>query len=206
MLNTVFRWSGLLMIVGAALMGAALVLVSVSPDTGASALASPFVSVPLLLSSILLLLALPAMYARQAEAAGWLGLTGHALLEMGFLLFVSVASTPLRFPPGVTTVDNGVDFFFGIALGLGFLVTALATVRAGVYPRGAGLLLLGAAAGFFFDFFVSELLPRPVGQLGTAVLAILLALGFAWVGLAIVKGAGARSAGGIPKSVAPVGR
>lgn len=206
MLKIAFRWSGVFMIVGAALMGAALVLVSVSSSTGSSSLASPFVSVPLLLSAILLLLALPAMYARQAEAAGWLGLTGHALLETGFLLFVSVASTPLRFPPGVTAGENGVDFFLGVALGLGFLMTSLATVRAGVYPRGAGLLLLGAAAAFIFGFFVSEFLPPSIGQLGTGVLAVLISLGLSWIGLTIMKGAGTRSEGRISKSVAPVGR
>jgi hypothetical protein len=187
-------------------MGAALLLVSVSPATGSSSLASPFVSVPLLLSSILLLLALPAMYARQAEAAGWLGLAGHALLETGILFFVSVASTPLRFPSGVAAGDNGVDFFLAVALGLGFLLTALASVQARVYPRGAGLLLLSVTPAFFFDLFVTEFLPHSIGQLGTAVLAILLALGFAWIGLSMVKGRGAQSAGKISKAVAPVGR
>jgi hypothetical protein len=45
--------------------------------------------------------------------------------------------------------------------------------------------VLAAMAGFFFVFFVAEFLPPAAGQAGTAIFGMLLALGFAWIGLAM---------------------
>jgi len=134
----------------------------------------------LLLSSILLLLSLPAMYAKQATAAGWLGLTGHGLLQTGILLLVILATTPILYPslkaaPG----ENLVVFCLGLQLTLGLLLTGIATIRAGVFPRLTGILLLAATVGFFFDFFVAEFLPPLAGQMGSAIFGIILALALA---------------------------
>src|SRR6266545_2499825 len=96
MTEIVFRWSGILLIVGAALLGIAIVTVSLTPVINQPL--SPGVGLLLLLSSILLLLSLPAMYARQANAVGWLGLAGHGLLQTGILLLVVLAATPLLYP------------------------------------------------------------------------------------------------------------
>lgn len=182
-----FRWSGILLVVGAALLGAAIVIISLKPVMEQAF--SPGVSLLMLVSSILLLLSLPAMYARQASAAGWLGLTGHALLQTGILILIMLAATPLLYPslkpiPG----ENLVVFLLGIALTLGLLLTGIATIRAGVYPRGAGILLLAAMAGFFFDFFVAEFLPPLAGQLGSAIFGALLALALAWYGVSLWTG------------------
>ena len=179
-----FRWSGILLVVGAVLLGIAIVIISLKPVV--NQVFSPGVSLLLLLSSILLLLSLPAMYARQANAAGWLGLTGHVLLQTGVLLLVVVAAPALLYPslnqaPG----ESWTAFLLGIALALGLLLTGIATVRAGIYPRGAGSLLLAAMAGFFFTFFVAEFLPPLAGQLGSAIFGILLALSLAWIGVAL---------------------
>ena len=142
-----------------------------------------------LLSAILLLLSLPGMYAGQANAAGWLGLAGHVLLQAGVVLFIILAATPLVYPAIAGPIPENVpSFFLAIALTLGLVLTGIATVRAGVFPRWAGLLLLVATASFFFGFFVAELLPptpRFVGQAGTALLGILLTLPLAWIGLSI---------------------
>ena len=184
MIDIVLRLSGIVLIVGASLLGVAIVLVSLNPVV--NQVFSPRVSLLFLLSSLLLLLSLPAMYARQAQAAGWLGLIGHALLQSGLLLLVLVAAPALLFPslklaPG----ENLVAFLLGIALTLGLLLTGIATLQAGVYPRGAGILLLVATAGFFFDFFVAEFLPPLAGQLGSAFFGVLLALALAWIGGAL---------------------
>lgn len=188
MVNTAIRWSGLLLIVGAILLGTVIVLVSFN-FVGSESLASPLISFPLLVSSILLLLSLPAMYAKQADAAGWLGLAGYALLQTGILLLVNVASMPLRFPTfHPASGENAVDFLLAIALTLGLLLTAIATIRAGVFPKRAGILLLAGTAGFFFSFFVAELLPPPLGGLGNAFLGLLLPLAFAWMGVALLQG------------------
>lgn len=184
MTHTALRLSGLLLMGGAALLGAAIVRLSFEPvinqvfSTGLSAL--------LLFSSILLLLSLPGMYTKQASSAGWFGLLGYALLQAGIVLLVVVAATPLLYPsikeaPG----ESLVAFVLGIALTLGLLLTGIATIWAGVYSRWSGILLLAATAGFFFDFFVAEFLPPIAGQVGSATFGLLLALALAWIGYSL---------------------
>src|SRR4029079_18976589 len=102
---------------------------------------------------------------------------------------VVLAATPLLYPslkpvPG----ESAVAFVLGIALTLGLLLTGIATIRADVFPRWAGILLLAATAGFFFDFFVAEFLPPITGQIGSAIFGILLALAFAWMGVELFMG------------------
>jgi hypothetical protein len=179
-----FRWSGILLVVGAVLLGAAIAILSLRPVV--NQVFTPGVSLLLLLSSILLLLSLPAMYARQAAAAGGLGLAGYALLQTGVLLLVVITATPILFPELKTTPrEHIVVFLLGISFVLGLLLTGIATVRADVFPRWAGILLLAAMAGFFFDFFVAEFLPPVTGQIGSALFGALLALAFVWIGVTL---------------------
>jgi hypothetical protein len=182
MIRTVVRWSGLLLTIGAALLAIAFVMLPFAP----SGALPPLISVPILLSSILLLLSLPGMYAKQSSAAGWTGLVGHALLQTGMLLFVVALSPGLRYPsynpPGG---ENAMDFILAVALALGLLLTAVATIRAGVFPRWAGILLLIGAGGFIFGFFIAELLPSIAGVLGITLMGI--PLGFAWAGVAMLQ-------------------
>ena len=187
MAEIAFRWSGIILVVGAALLGVAIAIISLKPVMEQAF--SPGVSLLMLVSSILLLLSLPAMYARQANAAGWLGLFGYFLLQAGILILVVLAATPLLYPslkpiPG----ENLVVFLLGIALTIGLLLTGIATIRADVFPRWAGILLLAAMAGFFFDFFVAEFLPPVAGQIGSAIFGVLLALALAWYGVALWTG------------------
>jgi hypothetical protein len=182
-----FRLSGILLAAGAALLGIAIVLVSLKPVI--NEVFSAGVARLFLLSSIFLLLSLPAMFARQADAAGWLGLAGHVLLQTGMLLLVLLAAPPILYPAIQTpSGENVVAFLLGIALTLGLLLTGIATIRAGVFPRWAGILLLAAMAGFFFDFFVAEFLPPVAGQVGSALFGVLLALALAWIGIALLIG------------------
>jgi hypothetical protein len=126
------------------------------------------------------------MYAAQADAAGALGLVGHALLSIGLLLLVVVAATPLLHASlNTPSGEHPLVFVLGIALTLGLLLTGMATFQANVFPRPAAILLLAAMAGFFFVFFVAEFLPPVAGQFGSALFGILLALGFAWIGVAL---------------------
>lgn len=145
------RLSGFGLIGGAVLLGAAIVRLSFKPVM--DQLLTPDVSLLLLLASILLLLSLPGMYAQQIEATGWLGLAGHGLLQVGLILITVIGAAPFLYPsihevPG----ESLVAFSLGIALTLGLLLTGLATLRAGVYSRWSGILLLAATAGFFLTF------------------------------------------------------
>ena len=183
-MHVAIQWSGPVLIGGALGLGLAGILISMRPVIAATL--SPDVALILLSSAALMLLALPAVYAVQADASGILGLVAHVLLATGLLLLVLVAATPLLHP-----ADNGpigehpLVFVLGIALTLGLLLTGIATFQADVFPRPAAVLILGAMAGFFFVFFVAEFLPPVAGQVGTACFSVLLALGFAWIGVAL---------------------
>jgi hypothetical protein len=178
------RWSGLLLILGSLGTGASIALMSMRPEINQAL--SPGLAGLMLASATLFLLALPAMQVVQADRAGALGLVAHALLATGLLLLVLVAGLPIA-DEGFSGAyaENGAFFVFGIALTLGLLLTGVATFRAAVFPRGAGVVILVATAGFFFAFFVAENLPPIWLQIGTSAFAMLLALGFAWVGLAL---------------------
>jgi hypothetical protein len=181
MTQTALRLSGLLQIGGVALLGAAIVMLSLRPVI--NQVFSPRINLLLLLSSIFLLLSLPGMYVRQAGSAGWLGLAGYALLQAGIVMIVIIAATPLLYPSISEPIgENLILFVLGIALTLGLLLTGIATLRAGVYPRWSGMLLLAATAGFFFVFFIAEFLPPIAGQVGSATFGLLLALALAWIG------------------------
>ena len=182
MTETALKWSGLVAVAGAVLLGLAIVRVSFYPVVTEAF--SPGLSLTFLVAAILLLIALPGLYARQAPTAGWLGLTGYGLLQAGLVLLIVIAATPLLFPAVRAPVpEHPVPFVLGIALTLGLLLTGIATFQAGVFPRWAAVLLLAAMAGFFFNFFVSEFLPPLPGKIGTAFFGIMLALSLAGMGL-----------------------
>jgi hypothetical protein len=186
-MNVAIQWSGPVLAAGAVVLGAAIIRISTRPVV-AQAIASD-VAALILLSAVLLLLSLPGMYAVQADATGLLGLAAHALLATGLLLPVVVAATPLLHPSlEVATGEHPVVFALGIALTVGLLLTAIVTFQANVLPRPAAALLLAATAGFFFVFFVAEFLPPAAGQIGSAVFGAMLALGFAWIGVALWLG------------------
>jgi hypothetical protein len=186
MADIAVRWGGLLFLGGALVFGAAVVVVSFQPVV-MQAFTRP-VNLLFLVASMLLLVALPGIYARQAPAAGWLGLAGYGLLQAGFILLALLAA-PLLYPslqggPG----ESVPAFLLGISFTLGLLLTSIATIQAGIYPRGAGLLLLAGTAGFFFGFFIAEFLPPLPGQIVTGTLGSALALALAWMGLAAWMG------------------
>ena len=184
MTNIAIRWSGSLLIIGAALLGTAILLASLAPEQGQQL--PPLANACLFLAGILLLLSLPAMYARQANLAGWLGLLGHVLLQTGVVFFVVASASPLLYSSFDRPFEDSVTAgLLGIALILGLLLSAIATIRVGVYPRGAGIFLLIGTASFFFSFFIAELLPGLAGQVGGVILSILLALALAWIGLSM---------------------
>ena len=184
MVNTVIRWSGLLLIVGAALLVTALLIALSTPEITQQL--PPLANALMLSSSVFLLLSLPAMYARQADVAGWLGLIGHALLQTGILLFVVVSAPPLLYSSFDRPFEDSLTAgLLGIALILGLLLTTIATFRAGVYPRGASILLLIGTAGMFFSFFIAGWLPRIAGQVIGVITNIPLGLALSWIGFSI---------------------
>jgi hypothetical protein len=180
-LRRAIPWSGPILLAGGLAFGLAIVLVAIQPIGVESV--TPQVGALLLIASALFLLSLPAVYAVQAEAAGLVGLSGHALLMIGLLLLVLVSAVPILhpasdLPPG----EDPILFLLALALMMGLLLTGTATWRAGVFPWGAGALLVAGTVGFFFVIFVAEFLPSIAGQAASVAFAILLLSGFAWIG------------------------
>jgi len=189
MAKVALRWSGVALMASAMVLGTAIALASLRlPGTVPP---MPLGSLLLLVGSMLLMLALPGMYAGQAEAAGWLGLVGHVLLAVGNVALIGFATAPL-FNPSVTGLDKEETIAAGLlllVLPLGLVLTAVATLRAAVYPRWSAILLLAAGVGFLFSFFVSEDLPPIAGQLIGVSWGVSLALALAWIGVALLRGA-----------------
>jgi len=188
MAKVALRWSGVALVASAVFLGttttqASLQLPGVVP--------MPLGSFFLLVGSMLLMLALPGMYARQAETAGGLGLVGHVLLAVGNVALIGFAAAPL-FNPSVTGVDTEETVVGGLlllALPLGVVLTGVATLRAAVYPRWSGILLLAAGVGFLLSFFGPEGAPPIVGTIVGLSWGASLALALAWIGVSLWRSA-----------------
>ena len=198
---TLYRASGLALLLGAVLTIIPGILSFVfASGTLALALAWMFAS-----GAVLLLLGLPGIAARQASRAGWLGFVGFLLLSLSwFLLAGFTAVLRLAIFPwlAVHAPQVGAQMFatdqalsvytYGqLALSvLGGLLLGIATMRARMFSRWAGLLLIVGAVLSPVGF-VS-------GIVGTLA-AVLLTLGLGWMGYALLTAKG--EAGAVPQPV-----
>lgn len=176
------RWSGAALTLGALLMGTGIAITT----TNVEQMTTAWVAAAFFLGSILTMLALPGIYARQANAAGWLGLAGHVLLATGFVLLLFYAALALLEPDVRGIPDSVTASLLFLALFAGLVMTSIATLRAGVYPRWVGFLLVAACVVLPLATF-SDMLPDvsfvPLGALLGAVLGMFFAAGFASLGI-----------------------
>jgi hypothetical protein len=119
---------------------------------------------PGMAGTVLALLGVIAIYARQAERVGRLGLAGFVLLVVGlavgavyttvyFGLYVpwlaqqlpADIETVLAAPPSAGMIARGI-LVQAVGLGLGAILLGVATVRARVLPTVGGWLLIAGAA------------------------------------------------------------
>jgi hypothetical protein len=192
MAKVALRWSGAALVPAALALGIAIALASLGL---LGQFPTPLGSLALLVGSMLLMLALPGMYAYQAESAGWLGLMGHVLLAVGNVLLIGFAAAPL-FNPSIAGLDREESVAAGLlalALLLGFVLTAVAMLSANVYPRWLGILMLVVAVGFLLSFFVAEDLPPIAGTTLVVGWGALLAVALACIGVALLRGAAQRT-------------
>lgn len=132
-----------------------------------------------LLGTVLVLVGLVALYVRQSEAAGILGLVSFAVAFFGTALLLGAVWAQLfvapflatRAPEALNADATGalaVGFTLTFALvAVGWLLFGVATLRAGVYPRAAAIVtIVGAVFGF---------LPIPAS-------GIVLDVAVAWLG------------------------
>ena len=142
--------------------------------------------------AFVLLGGLVAVYVYQSEEAGFLGVVGFVVAFLGTALIVGAnwaqvfvapllaANAPQIFelgPPGSVLVTF-------ITLGVGWLLFGIATLRAGVFPRWAAILLtVGAVLSFF---------PVPLS-------GIVLSAAVIWLGLILLMGRGVAPGGQPPR-------
>jgi hypothetical protein len=204
--DKLIRWAGLATILGSAL----LVLFPVlhpnhDPDGFRSPLWIPAHLTPHL-AAITYLFALPAICARQGERNGWLGLAGYVLATIGTAQLLMVAWIELFIIPFLSlqlpgledTPPPGVEvaaMLMQASLAVGYLVLGLGIIRAGVLPRGAGVLLAIAAPIFGIgDMALRLIVPQTTLDLFVPS-TVLFALAMGWVGLGLWAGPDQHRAG-----------
>lgn len=211
--GTLYRASGVALLVGALLAIIGNVLSTVlfpgmnDPNQYVSALWLPVMLLSFV-GSLLLLIGLPAICARQAPRAGWLGLVGFVLTFIGVFLFTSFSIVTLIVLPWLAQVapklaaGNGPPAIFvyflvaGLLFAVGGVLLGIAIMRAGVLPRWAGLLIIIGAVLNLVDFPLNGI----ISSIVMIVAFVLFGLGVAWIGYALVSGGSSEMAQPSPAS------
>jgi hypothetical protein len=186
--SQLIRWSGLAAIAaGVSLVIAELLsLLFFGYDFSNTATTDTytFYSVWIMIAGLLLPLGLVGLYARQLEASGLLGLVGFVVAFIGTVLvagffWTSAFIAPLLAveAPELLAVLVALPGFFRsfIVFAFGWLLFGVATLRAGIYPRGAAVLLIVGA--------VLVVIPRPLTS-------IVLDAAVVWMGYILFRGGG----------------
>jgi hypothetical protein len=148
---------------------------------------------------VLSTLGVPGLYLRQAARAGSLGFVGFGLLSLGLLVAgVSLgAITTFMLPilgqwaPTFLSGSNSIPLTVLLLLiigpfllqGVGALLLGIASLRARVFPRGAGILLL--ASGVLY-IIIAPLPPSSIGNIVELAADVSFFLAVAWFGYALL--------------------
>lgn len=145
-----------------------------------------------LIGSLLFIIGLPGMYLRQAGRASVLGLVGFILVFFDFLLqgaFATLQATTLpllaQVAPKLLEGETlpGSMFLLVLVFSLldmiGAILLGIATIRAHVFPRWTGVLLIiaGIGAGLLFAF---------PGAIIEIVSSIAFSAAFLWCGYVLI--------------------
>jgi hypothetical protein len=208
--TTLFRFSSIVLLLGAVISAVnEIVLTLVFPNSGpglpmsapTNALWGPLWMTGFI-ATLLVLFGLPGLYLRQASRAGIVGFIGIVFTMLGLLL--SMIAAPIFFittlpylathAPAVfnNAFDAGIEPFGlvgGVLLLLGLLLLGIATIRAAVFPRLAGILIL--VGGLFTPALIlgDTLIVSLLGAVGLALAMV----GFAWIGLRLTSSAEMKS-------------
>lgn len=188
--TTSYRLSGIALLSGAVLSIIYYLTQSFLNGNDVATLTSPLTlmsNVIGLIGSVLVLLGLPGVYARQAKRAGILGLLGflflwYVTLIQGVIIpFTSITIVPeLATNPATRTLATTSPpafgpFFLVSIMGetLGILLLAIATLRAKVFPRWIGWLLIATLVAGVVNFvpFLPEAFSSLPAIIGSAAIA-----------------------------------
>jgi hypothetical protein len=184
--SDLIRWGGLAALVGGVLFVVAelLILPTLNVETLSETATTASFAIQqwaYLLGVVFVLLGLLALYVRQSEAAGALGLIGFLVAFFGTVLAAGFFWASAFIAPALADVapeflDEGPPpgfFLTAIAFVLGWLLFAVGTLRARIFPRAAAILLIVGA--------VAIVVPLPFTF-------VVFAVAVAWLGFALFTG------------------
>jgi hypothetical protein len=196
---TLYRASGLALIVGAVLGIIGNVLSSVLyPGNNPQQYTTTMwlvTGLVFLIGTLLLVVGLPGIAARQASRAGWVGFVGFILTWLGAFFEASLFVMAILVLPWLAqaapklAASNGPSSFFvaflvaSILLTLGGILLGIATMRARILPRWAGLLLIVGAILNIVEIPLSGAISSIVGIASF----VLFALALGWMGYALMS-------------------
>jgi len=158
-------------------------------DSGASGTGTTVGGLSMVLAAhLLMVLALVGSYAAQASRMRLVGPLGMLLSVLGTALVSGVVLVEMAAAGGAAVervLAGGVAGTLAMLAGLGFfvglLLFAIGTMRARVFPRGAGLLLI--AGDLVFAAASAAGTAAPLLIIGGAILT---GAGFIWLGLSLL--------------------
>ena len=183
---TIYRLSGIALLIGGVLAAIGAVAQTFLSEDYLSPLWIP-VAVSIFIGTLLVQIGLPAIYARQMKRAGVLGLIGFILLFCGFaqfgigFRFFDIVILPWFGKSADLNPSLGFILYSlsGVALLLvGALLFGIATLRAGVLPKGPVILLLVGLVINRIGGHIPHL--QDIG-------IVLFYLSFAWFGFALLS-------------------
>jgi hypothetical protein len=146
-----------------------------------------------LAAHVALVFALVALYAAQAQQSDLLGSLGMVLGVVGTTLVCGVVLVEIAGAYGAE-VDAVLGAGFpstlallgGLAFLIGLILCGIATMRAGVFPRGAGLLLIVGDVVFGAGSFAGS-----AATIFEIVGASITCAALVWLGFSLLSGSGA---------------
>jgi hypothetical protein len=149
MSTRLFRISGWFLLFGGLLMAVTNFHLPISP------LAAALIN---LLGGVLLLLGLPALYARQATQVRWIGLVGLIIIWLDILIFPVLQGGIGGLVPALTPPDF--LYIIGPLTIIGTLLFGIMTMRARVFPHWLGFcLFVGYILGVIGVLFLEKSVP-----------------------------------------------
>src|SRR5215217_6887462 len=149
-----------------------------------------------LTAHVVLIFALVALYAAQAEQSGLLGSLGMVLSVVGTTLVSGVVLVEIAGASGAEVdavlgagLPGALALLGGLAFLIGLILFGVATMRAGVFPRWAGLLLIVGDVVFGAASFAGA-----AATIFEIIGALITCLALLWLGLSLLSG-GATSQG-----------
>ncbi|GAC1613777.1 MAG: hypothetical protein NVS4B7_05460 [Ktedonobacteraceae bacterium] len=200
-----YRWSGGTLIVSSILLIIEIVVSNVMCPghncTSQQEMSLPWLLVSLtwLIGSLLFLIGFPGMYLRQSERAGVLGFVGFILVffavllgEAAFsLLQIIVLPYLAQHAPQLAGPNSGPPALFvlfivpPLMITIGSILLGIATMRARMFPRLAGILLL--VSGIIFLLTIPPL-PSPLGDILEVAAFVASDVAFLWCGYILMAG------------------